>query len=77
MEGKSWNSGIPEYSEEDLMTEADLHHLGLKMMDNIFEVYKYNVLFSERHYGVNPSYIVEKDNIKKNKSSFFSVEELV
>lgn len=59
-----WSPGIPEYKEEDLMTKSDIHCLGIQLMVIFLKRNGFNIISTQRNYGINPSFVVEKDHEK-------------
>lgn len=59
-----WPPGIPEYKEEDLMTKANIHHMGIILMIDLLKRNEFTILSVEKNYGSNPSFVLEKDKKK-------------
>ena len=60
---KLWGEGIPEYKEEDLMTERELLDFAMRNVQ-IFELDKngYEIISANSQTGVYPNIVVKKDN---------------
>ena len=60
---KLWGEGIPEYKEEDLMTERELLDFAMRNVQ-IFELDKngYEIISANSQTGVYPNFVVKKDN---------------
>lgn len=61
---KDWGKGIPIYTERDLMTKEEIHDFALEVIFGILKNDGYEILHMNRDYGVNPSYVCEKEGKK-------------
>lgn len=63
MNNKSkWGSGIPKYSNDDLMNSDDVYLFSMQIIGDYLKQNKYEILFAERRTGVFPSFIAKKDS---------------
>ncbi len=63
MESK-WGKGIPDYKDEDLMTDEEMLDFAMQNVKN-FELDKnnYEIISANNKVGIYPNFVVKKDNI--------------
>ena len=58
---KDWGMGLPKYTEDDLMTKAEIHDFALEIVFNYITEGGYEIQHFNKTYGRNPSFICKRD----------------
>lgn len=59
---REWVDGIPEYTEEDLMTKEEIHSFGVEVVAGQLKGEGYKIINFNPKFGLYPSIIAENDN---------------